>query len=96
MPSLPPATAKFAFAFGSDGDGIQPPPVTKSLVVVAQGGGDAGEAGQLMSEWTCAITTSASGVPPGAVGLVATTCSALTSILPDWPLNELDCSLMTT
>src|SRR4051794_34553195 len=95
VPSLPPATAKFAFAFGFEGDTIQPPPVTKSVVAVLHGGGGDGDAGQVMSAWACAITTSASGAPP-STGLFATTCRALTSMLPDCPLVELDCSLMTT
>ena len=38
--------------------------------------------------------TSASGAPPA--GLVMVTCRALTSMLPDCPLTELDCSLITT
>src|SRR2546430_3727286 len=38
--------------------------------------------------------TSASGGPPA--GSLMVTCRALTSMLPDCPLNELDCSLMTT
>src|SRR5256886_17112215 len=38
--------------------------------------------------------TSASAAPPS--GLLMVTCSALTSMLPDCPLTELDCSLITT
>src|SRR5438067_7798566 len=38
--------------------------------------------------------TSASGGPPS--GLVAVTWSALTSMLPDCPLIDVDCSLITT
>src|SRR5437588_8900517 len=38
--------------------------------------------------------TSASGGPP--IGSLMVTCSALTSMLPDCPLTELDCSLITT
>src|SRR5712691_2906687 len=38
--------------------------------------------------------TSASGGPPA--GLLTVRCSALTSMLPDCPLTELDCSLITT
>src|SRR6266849_159736 len=38
--------------------------------------------------------TSASGAPPA--GLVMVTCRAFTSMLPDCPLTELDCSLITT
>src|SRR5205807_1984715 len=37
---------------------------------------------------------SASGGPPS--GLLIVTCRALTSMLPDCPLTELDCSLITT
>src|SRR5438105_7214060 len=91
---MPPATAKFALAFGLEGDAIHPPPVTKSAAALPQGGGGGGEAGQLMSAWAWETITSASGAPP--VGLLTTTCRALTSMVPDWPLTELDCSLMTT
>src|SRR5438046_5517293 len=38
--------------------------------------------------------TSASGAPPS--GSLMVTCRALTSMLPDCPLTELDCSLITT
>src|SRR5437764_2568014 len=38
--------------------------------------------------------TSASGGPP--IGSLMVMCSALTSMLPDCPLTELDCSLITT
>src|SRR5207245_8692143 len=38
--------------------------------------------------------TSASAGPPA--GLVVVTCKALTSMLPDCPFTELDCSLITT
>ena len=89
---MPPATAKFALAFGSDGDTIHPPPVTKSAAVASHAGGDAGH---VMSECAWEMITSASGADPG-VGLLTTTWRALTSIVPDWPLTELDCSLITT
>src|SRR5437867_5324327 len=90
---MPPATAKFALAFGSEGEAIQPPPVTKSTDVL-QGGGWDGEVGHVMSECACETMTSASGGPPA--GLVAVTSRALTSMLPDCPLIEADCSLITT
>src|SRR5712691_426543 len=89
---MPPATAKFALALGSDGDTIHPPPVTKSVEVPPHGGGDAG---QVMSACAWETITSASGAPLGDV-LLTTTCRALTSMLPDWPLAELDCWLITT
>src|SRR5207244_8677008 len=89
---MPPATAKFALAFESDGDTIHPPPVTKSAAVASHGGGDAG---QVMSACAWEMITSASGAPPG-VGLLTTKCRALTSIVPEWPLTELDCSLLAT
>ena len=90
---MPPATAKFALAFESDGDTIHPPPVTKSPAVASHGGGDTG---QVMSACAWETITSASGGPLGVVGLLTTTCRALTSIVPDWPLTELDCSLIVT
>src|SRR2546421_12990481 len=90
---MPPATAKLALAFGSDGDAIHPPPVTKSAAVASHGGGDAG---QVMSACAWEMMTSASGADDPGVGLLTTTCRALTSIVPDWPLTELDCSLITT
>src|SRR5207248_11121549 len=91
---MPPATAKFALAFEFDGDPIHPPPVTKSVAVPSHAGGDGGDAGHVMSECAWEMITSASGADP--VGLLTTTCKALTSIAPDWPLTELDCSLITT
>src|SRR5947207_10112937 len=87
---MPPATAKFAFAFGSEGETIHPPPVTKSVEAPAHDRGGGGETGHVMSACACETITSARGAPPGVV-LLITTCSALTSIAPDWPLTELDC-----
>src|SRR4051794_15043905 len=92
---IPPATAKFAFAFRSDGDTIHPPPVTKSVEVASHAGREGGVAGQLMSACACATITSAIGGPP-ATGLLTMTCKALTSIAPDWSFIEGDCSLITT
>src|SRR3989441_1057337 len=90
----PPATAKFALALGSDGETIHPPPVTKSVGVAPQAGGCDGDVGHVMSACACETITSARGGP--TVGLAMVTCRALTSMLPDCPLTELDCSLITT
>src|SRR2546425_12461557 len=90
----PPATAKFALALGSDGETIHPPPVTKSVGVAPQTGGCDGDVGHVMSACALEAMTSASGGAP--TGLLMVTCRALTSMLPDGPLTELDCSLITT
>src|SRR2546425_4280135 len=90
----PPATAKFALALGSDGETIHPPPVTKSVGVAPQTGGCDGDVGHVMSACALETMTSASGGAP--TGLLMVTCRALTSMLPDGPLTELDCSLITT
>src|SRR5262249_34795242 len=92
---MPPATANVALAFGLVGETIQPPPVTKSAGAVSQEGNGGGEAGHEMSACACEMTMSASGGPPG-VGLLATTCRALTSMLADCPAADPDCSLITT
>src|SRR3989442_9836306 len=89
---MPPGHAKFRFGVGSRGHPDHPPPVTKSPAVASHGGGDTG---QVMSACAWEMITSASGAPPGA-GLLTTTWRALTSMVPDWPLTELDCSLMMT
>src|SRR5438093_3305706 len=94
---MPPATAKFALALASDGETIQPPPVTKSVGVVPQAGGCDGDVGHVISACACETITSANGGPRvGLAGLVMVTCRAFTSTLPDWPLGEPDCSLITT
>src|SRR5947209_17961913 len=77
---MPPATAKFALAPGSNGDVIHPPPVTKSEPEHAGTG-----PGQVMS--ACADETTTSATP------LTTTCNALTVMSPG---PGFDCSLMTT
>src|SRR5207245_4856878 len=91
---MPPATAKFALALGSDGETIHPPPVTKSVGVPPQTGGGDGDVGHVMSACACETITSIRGGPPS--GPVIVTWRALTSMLPDCPLSELNCSLITT
>src|SRR5207244_4923421 len=94
---MPPATAKFALALGSEGETIHPPPVTKSVGVAPQAGGCDGDVGHVISACACERITSASGGPRvGLTGLVMVTCRAFTSMLPDCPLIEGDCSLITT
>src|SRR5438445_1514613 len=92
---MPPATAKFALALRSDGETIHPPPVTKSVGVAPQAGGCDGDVGHVMSAcaWETMTSTNGGGPP---TGLLMVTCRALTSMLPDCPLTELDCSLITT
>src|SRR3989441_4895698 len=93
---MPPPTAELALAAPLEGDTIQPPPVTKSVAPVPHTGVGGGDAGQVMSACTCETITSASGAPLPGAGLLATTWRALTSMPPDWPFTELDCSLITT
>src|SRR5258708_37878599 len=77
---MPPATAKFALAPGSEGEAIHPPPVPKSEPE-HDGGGPA----QVMS--ACADEATISATP------VTTTCNALTEISPG---PALDSSLTMT
>src|SRR5438445_13134180 len=90
----PPATAKFALALGSDGETIQPPPVTKSVGVTPQAGGCDGDVGHVISACAGETMTSASAGPPA--GLLMATCRALTAMRPDCACTELDCSPIPT
>src|SRR2546429_6832635 len=85
---MPPATAKFALALGSEGETIHPPPVTKSVGVAPQAGGCDGDGGQVMSACAGETKTAARRGPPE--GLVAGPGSPFTSNVPGCPRVPLE------
>src|SRR5438477_612555 len=86
---MPPATAKLAFAFGFDGEGIQPPPVTKSVETVLHEGSGGGEAGQPMSAWATSAPFNPPALPSETGGTSRSEVSSAPPVEGSGPVSEI-------